>query len=94
MRKNSFIAVVIVCVLLAISVTTDLLFNDGLVLAGTARSVKATVSNSTGGNIVFITKTGKKYHSPFCRYLKDSAIDISIEDAESQGYEPCSRCTP
>ncbi len=46
------------------------------------------------GSIVFITNTGKKYHSSGCRYLKDSKIEISISDAQSQGYDPCGVCKP
>lgn len=46
------------------------------------------------GNVVFITDTGKKYHRSGCRYLKDSKIEISLSDAQSQGYEPCGVCKP
>ncbi|WP_085833829.1 ComEC/Rec2 family competence protein [Clostridium merdae] len=43
---------------------------------------------------VYITKTGGKYHTGGCRYLKKSKIAISLSDAQSQGYEPCSVCNP
>ncbi len=43
---------------------------------------------------VYITKTGKKYHRDGCRYLKKSQIAISLQEAESEGYEPCSVCDP
>ncbi|MDQ7094244.1 hypothetical protein REC12_11650 [Desulfosporosinus sp. PR] len=43
---------------------------------------------------VYITKTGKKYHRDGCRYLSKSRIPISLSDAESEGYEPCSVCNP
>ena len=42
---------------------------------------------------VYITKTGKKYHSNGCRYLSQSKIPISLSDAKS-GYGPCSVCNP
>ena len=42
---------------------------------------------------VHITKSGDKYHSAGCYYLK-SDIEISLEDAKARGYEPCSRCHP
>jgi len=45
-------------------------------------------------NVVYITNTGKKYHESGCRYLKDSKIEISLSDAQSQGYEPCGVCKP
>ena len=43
---------------------------------------------------VYITKTGKKYHRDGCRYLSKSRIPISLADAESEGYGPCSVCNP
>lgn len=46
-----------------------------------------------GDTIVHITKTGEKYHSDGCSYLK-SDIPISLADAVSRGYTPCSRCNP
>ncbi len=44
--------------------------------------------------IVYITKTGEKYHTSTCSYLKKSKIPISLSDAIRQGYTPCSRCDP
>ena len=43
---------------------------------------------------VYITKTGSKYHSEGCRYLSRNCIPISLSDARSEGYEPCSVCDP
>lgn len=43
---------------------------------------------------VYITKTGSKYHRGSCSYLKKSKIEISLDSAIAQGYEPCSRCNP
>lgn len=42
---------------------------------------------------VYVTRTGKKYHSADCRYLK-SSIPINLKDAVSRGYTACSRCNP
>jgi hypothetical protein len=50
-------------------------------------SVKPSIST-----VVYITKTGAKYHQSGCSYLKNSSIKISLEDAKKQGYMPCSRC--
>jgi len=44
--------------------------------------------------IVYITKTGKKYHSENCRYLSKSKIPISLKEAVEKGYAPCSVCGP
>lgn len=43
---------------------------------------------------VYITRTGKKYHLSGCRYLSKSSIPISLKDAVSRGYTPCSVCNP
>ncbi|MDD3719518.1 MAG: thermonuclease family protein [Actinomycetota bacterium] len=37
---------------------------------------------------VYITKTGEKYHSDGCQYLRQSKIPISLSDAKARGYEP------
>ena len=41
---------------------------------------------------VFVTDSGTKYHRAGCSYLRSSANEISFEEAEEQGYTPCSRC--
>ncbi len=43
---------------------------------------------------VYITKTGSKYHSAGCQYLRQSQIAISVSDAISEGYTSCSKCNP
>jgi hypothetical protein len=43
---------------------------------------------------VYITKTGSKYHSEGCSYLKKSSYAISLKDAIDRGYTACSRCDP
>lgn len=43
---------------------------------------------------VYITKTGEKYHTSTCSYLKNSKISISKDSAIAQGYTACSRCKP
>lgn len=44
--------------------------------------------------IVYITRTGSKYHTSGCRYLRKSKIEISLSNAKAQGYTPCSVCHP
>ena len=43
---------------------------------------------------VYVTRTGEKYHVDGCRYIKgkDDLKDMSVEEAEKAGYEPCSVC--
>jgi hypothetical protein len=50
--------------------------------------------NTGGGETVYITRTGKKYHRAGCSSLSKSSIPISKSDAEARGYGPCSRCRP
>jgi len=45
-------------------------------------------------NIVFITRTGIRYHKESCRYLRKSKIPIEIEGAKKGGYTPCKVCKP
>lgn len=44
--------------------------------------------------IVYITKTGGKYHREDCKFLKSSKVEIDIEEAIKKGYEPCKVCKP
>lgn len=68
---------------------------------GTSQEVPgAAVTEASGTDdggqsiIVHITKTGEKYHSAGCQYLKKSDIEISLEDAKARGLSPCSKCSP
>ena len=46
------------------------------------------------GSIVFITRTGIRFHEGNCRYLRKSKIPMIIEEAEESGYTPCKVCKP
>lgn len=56
----------------------------------------AQVSPSTdaGDTTVYVTKTGTKYHASGCSSLSKSKTPLSLADAVSSGYEPCSLCNP
>ncbi len=43
---------------------------------------------------VYTTKTGEKYHTATCRYLKYSKKEITLEQAINLGYQACSVCKP
>ena len=45
-------------------------------------------------NVVYITESGQKFHRGTCRHLKDSKIEISLEEALAKGYEACGTCKP
>jgi methylphosphotriester-DNA--protein-cysteine methyltransferase len=43
---------------------------------------------------VYVTKTGKKFHSESCVHLSKSSIPISLEDAKAKGFGACKSCNP
>ena len=43
--------------------------------------------------VVYVTKSGSKYHAEGCRYLRESCREISLEEARAD-YEPCQVCRP
>ena len=53
--------------------------------------ISTTVPN-TNSAIVYVTNTGSKYHKDSCSYLKKSKIQMSLSEAQSQGYTACSKC--
>lgn len=44
--------------------------------------------------LVYVTKSGRKYHAKYCIYIKDKSnvTKISVDDAEILGYEKCNVC--
>lgn len=54
---------------------------------------KPVVSNNSGSStMVWIPKSGKKYHrSSSCSNMKNPS-QVTIEKAQSLGYTPCSKC--
>jgi len=43
--------------------------------------------------IVFITKSGTKFHAEGCRYLSKSKIEVKLSEA-LKNHTPCSVCNP
>lgn len=41
---------------------------------------------------VYVTKTGKKYHTGTCEYLGKSKIPMKLNLAIAEGYTPCQKC--
>ncbi len=58
------------------------------------QAVEVTTEQQENTITVYITNTGEKYHSSGCRYLRKSKIPISLQNAISRGYSPCSKCNP
>lgn len=59
-----------------------------LLVFGLAAAVSASPDTT-----VYVTKTGKKYHTATCQYLKQSKIPMKLKDAKKR-YTACSRCKP
>ena len=49
---------------------------------------------SSADNVVYIGATGTKYHRQSCSTLKGKGKAVTLNDALSQGKEPCKRCKP
>ena len=54
------------------------------------------VSNSIQNveNVVYITRTGKKYHRSSCRYATKATRSMPRSEAEALGYGACGVCKP
>ena len=63
-----------------------------------ARTSERTINNELSGisssSSVFVTQYGDKYHVDGCHYIadKDNLTELTAEDAERKGYEPCRYC--
>lgn len=44
--------------------------------------------------IVYYTDNGRKYHLDGCRYLWHSQHELTLKEAQDEGYQPCSVCKP
>jgi len=44
--------------------------------------------------LVYVTKSGTKYHLENCQHLKNGQSEISLADAVQRKYEPCAKCKP
>jgi len=50
--------------------------------------------SSMASKIVYVTKSGEKFHKKGCSHLTESATTITIKDAKDKGYQPCKTCEP
>ncbi|WP_178988651.1 hypothetical protein [Winogradskyella schleiferi] len=51
-------------------------------------------SSNVMSQTVYSTKTGEKYHTENCRYLKYSKKAIDLNKAKALGYAACKVCKP
>jgi len=59
--------------------------------SGSSDSSDSSGSDST---VVYITRTGQRYHKDGCRHLSRSKIESTISAAKSQGLTACGTCRP
>lgn len=45
-------------------------------------------------HIVYVTKTGTKYHLESCRHLRKSKRSMTLQEAKDKRYEACKTCKP
>lgn len=53
-----------------------------------------TTSPDAVEQVVYVTKTGKKYHKGSCHHLRQSKIKTTQSAAEKSGYTACKVCKP
>lgn len=81
---------------------TDFMDDDGNAEDSNTSDDSASVNNSDSGavepdpqssveEIVYVTRSGTKYHNDGCSSLGQSKIEISLAKAKEK-YDPCSRC--
>jgi hypothetical protein len=75
------------------SVRTRAFRNLALALAILLASVALVQSQGASDSIVYVTKTGAKYHRDGCSSLSRSRIPIKLTLAASM-YGPCKNCRP
>lgn len=43
---------------------------------------------------VYITPSGKCYHMHWCKTIRNTSVEISMDKAKEKGYAPCKVCKP
>jgi len=51
------------------------------------------VETKDDGTLVYVTRSGKKYHREQCRFLSKTKIPMPLDEARRK-YSPCSICNP
>ena len=67
--------------------------NENLEIKNSNETISENKINETE-KIVYITKTGKKYHLENCRTLRGEKEAIDLNEAIKNGYEVCKVCKP
>lgn len=69
-----------------------ILFTIIILLGGLLFYYAYSPASEKESDLVYITKTGKRYHQADCYYLRYSQIEISRQKAEELGLTPCKVC--
>jgi len=56
-------------------------------------TLNTTLQDEENDYTVYVTNTGRKYHSKYCSYLRSSCIPKKLSHVRNC-YSPCSRCCP
>ncbi len=86
---------ILICAIFTLSAcASGAVRGGGIVLRGQPEDTEDYLSYYTDETIVYVTKSGEKYHTEGCSYLTDSKMPVSLEQAVTEGKTPCSRCHP
>ena len=86
------LAFLLISTLFLASCASDIVSAGGVVIRSEMPKPTDIAAYYSKENIVYVTKSGTKYHKEGCTYLKSSKIMISLEQAVDAGLEPCSKC--
>jgi hypothetical protein len=91
---KKLLSLVLVLCLMLTACAPETVREGGVVLHGNPRETTDYLTYYQHETIVYVTKSGEKYHTADCSYLTDSAMPVSLEQAVAEGKTPCSRCHP
>lgn len=92
--KINVLLLCLACILLLTACAPATVRNGGVVMRGEPRETADFLSYYSGENIVYVTKSGEKYHTADCTYLTNTSMPVSLDQALAEGKKPCSRCHP
>lgn len=80
-----------ICIIISIIICTILSYLCYQWGYSTNNNIERNSLNDTSP-LVYVTPSGTKYHKKSCTYVKNNSIAISINQAQSENYTPCSKC--
>ncbi len=90
-KRIAMVTVALLALILGISAVAQNVQSESANISIPVSGTQITVSDTE--MTVFVTKSGEKYHRERCPHIKGSEItELTVEDAERLGYEPCKSC--